>query len=546
MATCEEESCSNFQSVICLHCMGRLCIDHMEVHQTTLFNKIQQVKDEVNEMSTVLVNASNAITEERTKEEKKWKKWRSEKVADIEREYVERIGRIRNRQQVLVELELELNQRLKDQVQQPLEEMLSKKSVNRQLLDTIQTTLDMIKKDSDSLKWKDDQVKTRNKTKVSEQAKNEPKSSENSATTTTNTTPTTVKFKVWKPRNYLFTLFRDTGKDSHIRINQYIQTEMKNEDSMEQYGLITLVYSYLTTWHQTKAKREKHAELILKKHITTIKQYINGNECQRKVLIAMQFFDDFLKKKDSSHIDMMNMLLYFFSAHKCISSSDVIDWYQTDTFVDQILKRKVNKEWAEPFFKQNAHRTVLTEITRVSSTSSTSTLNEEENYLSVTKTRENVRICKPFKNLVKLFKDVSLANDQAIHEYVQMQYSSKVKHRVIMIVRTYLKAWNDSSSEKNTSLLLKKISAIKHYQSDKHFQIQILFAIEAFLSQSKMNDAWQIEVISILLQLFLEQDCLDKESIVKWYNNGHIYNEIYYKQTKDYARTFVERLIDLD
>ena len=157
MATCEEESCSNFQSVICLHCMGRLCIDHMEIHQATLFNQMQQVKDEVNEVSTVIVNASNAITEERTKEEKKWKKWRSEKIADIEREYVERIGRIRNQQQMLAELELELNQRLKDQVQQPLEEMLSKKSVNRQLLDTIQTTLDMIKKDSDSLKWKDDQ-----------------------------------------------------------------------------------------------------------------------------------------------------------------------------------------------------------------------------------------------------------------------------------------------------------------------------------------------------------------------------------------------------
>ncbi|CAF0987690.1 unnamed protein product [Adineta ricciae] len=514
MATCEEESCSNFQSVICLHCMGRLCIDHMGVHQTTLFNKIQQVKDEVNEVSTVLVNASNAITEERTKEEKKWKKWRSEKIADIE------------------QLELELNQRLKDQVQQPLEEMLSKKSVNRQLLDTIQTTLDKIKKDSDSLKWKDDQVKTGNEIKVNKQAKNEQQSSENSATTTTttNTTPTTVKVKAWKPRNYFFTLFRDIGKESHTRINQYIQTEMKNEDSMEQYGLITLVYSYLTTWHQTKAKHERYAELILKKHITTIKQYINGNQCQRKVLIAMQFFDDFLKKKDSSHADMMNMLLYFFSTHQCISLSDVIDWYQNDTFVDLILKQKVNKEWAEPFFKQNAHRTVLTEVTSVSSTSSTSNLNEEENNLSVTKTRENVRMRKPFKKLVKFFKDISLTNDQAIHKYVQMQYST----------------WNDSSSEKNTSLLLKKISAIKHYQSDKNFQAQILFAIEVFLSENKKNDVWQIEVISILFQLFLEQNCLDKESIMKWYNNGHIYNEIYYKQTKDYARAFVERLIDLD
>ena len=57
---------------------------------------------------------------------------------------------------------------------------------------------------------------------------------------------------------------------------------------------------------------------------------------------------------------MMNMLLDFFLTHKCISLSDVIDWYQNDTFVDQILKRKVNKEWAEPIFKQYAQQTVLT------------------------------------------------------------------------------------------------------------------------------------------------------------------------------------------
>ena len=76
-----------------------------------------------------------------------------------------------------------------------------------------------------------------------------------------------------------------------------------------------------------------------------------------------------------------------------------------------------------------------------------------------------------------------------------MQYNSKAKHRVIMIVRTYLKAWNDSSSEKNTSLLLKKISAIKHYQSDENFQTQILFAIETFLAESKKNEAWQSESV---------------------------------------------------
>ncbi len=34
--------------------------------------------------------------------------------------------------------------------------------------------------------------------------------------------------------------------------------------------------------------------------------------------------------------------------------------------------------------------------------------------------REHVRIRKPFKNLVQLFKDQSKTNDDAIHEYIEV------------------------------------------------------------------------------------------------------------------------------
>ena len=65
-------------------------------------------------------------------------------------------------------------------------------------------------------------------------------------------------------------------------------------------------------------------------------------------------------------------------------------------------------------------RKYFLEVTCTSSTSLASTPKEEESSLSVTKTRENVRIRKPFKNLVKLFKDISRTNDQAIHDYIQV------------------------------------------------------------------------------------------------------------------------------
>ena len=75
---------------------------------------------------------------------------------------------------------------------------------------------------------------------------------------------------------------------------------MKGENAMDKHGLIKLIFSYLRTWYQTKADRTKYKQLILTKHILTIKQYITEKDSQRKVLIALQFFSDSLKQPESN------------------------------------------------------------------------------------------------------------------------------------------------------------------------------------------------------------------------------------------------------
>ncbi len=72
---------------------------------------------------------------------------------------------------------------------------------------------------------------------------------------------------------------------------------MEGEDRMENQGLITLVFSYLQTWYKTKTDREKYKQLILDKHILTVKQYVTGTDSQRKVLIALQYFVKTLNNK---------------------------------------------------------------------------------------------------------------------------------------------------------------------------------------------------------------------------------------------------------
>ena len=48
-------------------------------------------------------------------------------------------------------------------------------------------------------------------------------------------------------------------------------------------------------------------------------------------------------------VETMTMLLQLFFSHQCISMPEIIDWYLNDTFVDESLAKKLEKNWAEPF-----------------------------------------------------------------------------------------------------------------------------------------------------------------------------------------------------
>ncbi len=153
MVDCEEDLCEQFGSAICLHCMHRLCIYHINDHQNLLFNKVNELNNQVNQISNALANASNKMVEERKADEKKCVVWRIQKLAEIEREYSQMMNSIRNRQKTLEQLEMNLSQRLKIDIQQPLEHMSTQKSINPQLLDTIQLAVETLRNDKNLLIW---------------------------------------------------------------------------------------------------------------------------------------------------------------------------------------------------------------------------------------------------------------------------------------------------------------------------------------------------------------------------------------------------------
>ncbi len=157
MTNCEENFCENFQSAICLHCMHRLCIYYIEDHQNILFNEIDELKNQVNQINIILSNASNMIVEECKIEENKCKDWREEKIDQIEREYDQMINSIKTRQKTLEQLELDLNRRVKVEIEQPLELMTTQKSVNSHSLHNIQSAIETVKRDSAFLTWNSQQ-----------------------------------------------------------------------------------------------------------------------------------------------------------------------------------------------------------------------------------------------------------------------------------------------------------------------------------------------------------------------------------------------------
>ncbi|CAF1220215.1 unnamed protein product [Adineta steineri] len=442
MSGCEENLCQQFALAVCLHCMHRLCIHHINDHQNIALNQLDQLKNEANQISTSLVNASNTIVEERKADEKKCAVWRIQKLAEIDDEYNKMINSIRTRQKILEQQELNFNQRLKIDVQQPLEQMYTQKSISPQLLDAIQLAIENIRKDSDVLIWNSPELN--NIQNLHTNSKDETKS-------TSTKYPKKEKIKAWKPRMLYFTFFRNVGPDSVGKINDFVRSMLEGEDKMENQGLITLVFSYLQTWHKTN--RGKHKQLILDKHILTIKQYVNGKDSERKVLTALKYFFNTLKNKDSTEIEMMTMLLQLFLDHQCISISEMIDWYSDNNSTNEI-------SWAEPFLK--LHEYPIEHTTSKLDSHSVSTSNSSK--VSSTKTIKNIRIKKPYKKLVQLFKEPqSDLNTTTIHEYIQMQYKNN-KHRVIMIVRSYLKAWDEHFANTKADILLIFSGAIRIYQ----------------------------------------------------------------------------------
>jgi len=145
MDNCEEQSCVNVQSAICLHCNRRLCATHVLAHETILLEETDKLLEQINELSENL----NALIEDIQITGRKAMNavsiWREKQLLKIEERYYKNILEVQSKQEQYTDIVKQLSQQLAKDAREPLERMQTQKSANNDLVQHIRQTITDIK-----------------------------------------------------------------------------------------------------------------------------------------------------------------------------------------------------------------------------------------------------------------------------------------------------------------------------------------------------------------------------------------------------------------
>jgi hypothetical protein len=153
MSNCEEKSCADVPSAICLHCNLRLCTSHIVAHGELLLKEANELHEQIDRLAEHLNISLQNI--QRTSNET-WNAvniWRQKQIDMIEDKYARKMQAIGLKQNYLVELEKNLSQRLVTDAREPLNHMQTQNSANSQVVQAIRQTIADIEQESAQLQW---------------------------------------------------------------------------------------------------------------------------------------------------------------------------------------------------------------------------------------------------------------------------------------------------------------------------------------------------------------------------------------------------------
>jgi hypothetical protein len=151
MTNCEEPTCVQAQSAICLHCLRRLCSIHILVHNRLLLKQGDDLSEQINELTEQINISLQQIHSDREEAIHKLSIWRQNQIDQMENTYTEKLQIIDCRKDRLIQLEDELIQRLTKEAKEPLEQMQRQQTTNIQSLQSIRQVIANVTRDTAQL-----------------------------------------------------------------------------------------------------------------------------------------------------------------------------------------------------------------------------------------------------------------------------------------------------------------------------------------------------------------------------------------------------------
>jgi hypothetical protein len=151
MTNCEEPTCFQTQSAICLHCLRRLCSIHILVHSRLLLKQGDDLDEQINELTQQINISLQQIHSDREEAIDKLNIWRQNQIDQMGNIYTEKLQIIDCRKDRLTKIEHELIQRLTKDAKEPLEQIQGQQTTDTQSLQTIRQAIANVTRDTAQL-----------------------------------------------------------------------------------------------------------------------------------------------------------------------------------------------------------------------------------------------------------------------------------------------------------------------------------------------------------------------------------------------------------
>ncbi|CAF1021719.1 unnamed protein product [Adineta steineri] len=325
MVNCEESTCTNIQSAICLHCLRRLCSIHILVHEKIVSKETNELYEQIDEVAEQLNISLQHIHTAYEESRQKLNIWRQDHIDKIKQKHTEQYQKDN-----LTKLEDELTQRLIKEQQDSTQLELNGNKIDES---------SVIQMNSFQQQYTNSQLLATN------QSISSPSNQTISTTSPLSRIP--IKRPIMFSSKKIVKYFKNISGSDDQNLENYI---VKDLHSLSHVNNIMLVFlSLFDAWHSRNLSTVYNDE-ILSYHIKNLKKYIKQQEHQLTVIAAIQVFINNCKYSDSQSNTMFTNLFQFFLTNECITKETIIDWYKNGDYYGYEGFQKA-KLWAQSFFK---------------------------------------------------------------------------------------------------------------------------------------------------------------------------------------------------